>query len=63
MHLVQLAERHIMIFIPEKEYNELHNQNLVPLNININVNDFLSDMIEYDSFFKQWGDKFTDLPR
>ena len=40
MHLVQLAERHIMIFIPEKEYNELHNQNLVPLNININVNDF-----------------------
>lgn len=63
MHLVQLAERYIMNFIPEKEYNELHNQNLVPLNININVDDFLSDIKEYDSFFKQWGDKFTDLSR
>ena len=49
--------------IPEKEYDELHKQNLVPLDIRIDVESFLDDMQQYQSFFKQWGDKFTDLPR
>ena len=63
MHLVCLLERRIMTFIPEKEYNKLHSQNLVPLDISINIDDFLIDMLHYNSFFRQWGDKFTDLPR
>ena len=61
---MHLLKRHIMTsIIPEKEYNELHSQNLVPLDINIDVESFLDDMQQYQSFFKQWGDKFTDLPR
>ena len=52
-----------MNYISEEDYERLHTQNLVPLDININVKDFLEDMNEYDSHFYQWGDKFTDLPR
>ena len=52
-----------MNYISEENYERLHTQNLVPLDININVQDFLEDMNEYDSHFYQWGDKFTDLPR
>ena len=53
MHLVCLLERRIMTFIPEKEYNDLHSQNLVPLDISINIDDFLIDMLHYNSFFRQ----------
>ena len=52
-----------MNFIPEKEYNVLHTKNLVPLNIRIDVDSFLTDIKYYEPFFKQWGDKFTDLSR
>ena len=52
-----------MNYITEEKYEKLHSQNLVPLDITVNVQDFLEDMKEYDSHFSQWGDKFIDLPR
>ena len=36
--------------IPEKEYDELHSQNLVPLDINIDVESFLDDIKVFYSF-------------
>ena len=42
-------ERLTLNFLPEKEYEELHEKNLVPLNIKINVEDFLQEIKNYDN--------------
>ena len=56
-------ERLTLNFLPEKEYEELHEKNLVPLNIKINVEDFLQEIKNYDNNFSQWCDKFENLSR
>ena len=43
------------------EYYKLHQQNLTPLNIKIDVDLFESQIKKYK--FIQWGDKFNEYPR
>ena len=52
-----------MQYIPEEKYDKLHQTNLVPLDIKINVYDFKKEIQEFDQYFTQWGDKFTEQPR
>lgn len=54
---------YILKSLNEDQYSYLHSDNLVPLDIKIDVDLFNKEMVQYNSSFKQWGDKFTDLPR
>lgn len=46
-----------------EEFNELHKDYIIPLDIKINVEDFKNEIDEYRSKFRQWGTKYTEFPR
>ena len=52
-----------MTFIPKEDFERLHHQNIIPTDMKINVEEFKSEIKNYDQYFSQWGDKFTDLAR
>ena len=49
--------------LSEKEYYELHLQNLTPLNLKIDVDLFLNEIEMYQEFFQQWGDVHKEFAR
>jgi len=50
-------------FVSETDYKSLHTKPLVPLDIKIDVDLFLSQVVEYQRYFQQWGKQHTELPR
>lgn len=53
----------IQDFVSETDYKELHTAPLVPLDISIDVELFLSQVVEYQRYFEHWGKQHQDLPR
>lgn len=51
-----------MRHIAKNEYEILHTENLIPIDIKINVDDFLQEIQKYSKWHK-WGDKFQELER
>jgi hypothetical protein len=49
--------------VSEQDYHELHSNTLVPLDIKINVDEFIKEIKQYDQFFEQWGNQHLHLPR
>lgn len=49
--------------ISEEDYYDLHNGFLTPLNIKIDIEQFLSEIKQYDDEFVQWGKRYSHLPR
>lgn len=49
--------------LPEEKYREIHTQNLVPLDINIDCDLFEKEIEQYDHLFEQFGPTHTDLER
>ena len=50
--------------ITEQRYRELHTKNLVPLDITIDVDQFMSEISKYDSYFKYWDHRgICDIER
>ena len=47
----------------EYEYKKIHTKPLLPLSLKIDCDQFLEDIIRYDSKFRQWGNRYTELPR
>lgn len=52
-----------MNYISKNDYEKLHEYKLQPLSIKIDVDNFLSEIIKFDEYFRPWGDKYNDLPR
>ena len=50
-------------YISEIEFKELHKKPLIPLDIKIDPLEFNHDMEQYDNKFRQWGNRFVELPR
>jgi len=50
-------------FISIEEYNKIHTDFLVPLDIKIDCELFLQEIKNYDNLFEQWGNEHTHLPR
>jgi hypothetical protein len=49
--------------IDEVKYKELHPQPLTPLDIKIDCKQFMLDITAYNTYFEQWGETHTHLPR
>ena len=52
-----------LTYIPNKEYEYLHHDLLIPLDIKIDVELFEDEISVYDKYFKKWGDKFEEYDR
>jgi hypothetical protein len=50
-------------YVSIKDYSELHSSFLTPTTIKINSDQFLKEIVIYDSYFEQWGTQHLDLPR
>ena len=48
--------------ITQTSYSKLHSTPLVPLNIKIDVDQFLTEIKTFSNYFEKWGNDF-DLPR
>lgn len=46
-----------------EEFYELHTDDIRPLNIKIDVDQFKREIEPYRSKFRQWGTKYTEFPR
>mgnify|MGYP003319113671 CR=1 FL=1 len=51
-----------MRHISKNNYEKLHYKNLIPIDIKINVDDFIKDISKY-THWHRWGDKFNELER
>ena len=49
--------------LTKEQYRNLHTANLVPLDIKINVDSFLSEIEKYNDNFFRWGDRYKEYPR
>lgn len=46
-----------------QQFNELHKDYIIPLDIKIDVENFKREIEPYRSKFRQWGTKYTEFPR
>ncbi len=52
-----------LFLLGKEEYATLHNKFLNPLDLIINCDLFAKEINQYHDDFKQWGDRYPDLPR
>jgi hypothetical protein len=50
-------------FVKEQDYVDLHSSPLVPLDIKVDVEQFVQEIQQYDQHFEQWGNQHLHLPR
>lgn len=49
--------------ISSKEYYRLHTDYVTPLDLKIDVEQFTKEIEQYRSYFRQWGNQYTEYPR
>lgn len=50
-------------YVSTQDYLDLHNGFLTPTTIKINCDQFLNEIVMYESYFEKWGTQHLHLPR
>lgn len=61
--LKQRAISQNLPILDEYEYKNIHRSPLMPLDLKIDCELFQEEIKRFDNNFKQWGNRYTDLPR